>query len=112
MELDRMCAEIGEVEALDGPVVERDVRRLRAFGRLDGEAVVLARDEHAAGSTLEHGVVRAAVAERELVRAMSRRKTEKLMTEADAEHWRPAEQIAHDRRLLLERLGVAWAVRE
>ena len=41
-------AELGEVEALDRAVVERDVRLLRALGRDHGEAVVLARDEDAA----------------------------------------------------------------
>src|SRR5687768_1407587 len=66
VELDRAGAEVREVEALDRSVVEGDVRRLRVVGRRDREAVVLTRDEDAAGPPLEHGVVRAPVPEREL----------------------------------------------
>ena len=72
VELHGARAQLGEVEALDGAVVQRDVRRLRALGRLDREAVVLARDEHAARLALEHRMVRAAVAERQLVRRRGR----------------------------------------
>jgi hypothetical protein len=36
---------------------------------------------------------------------MPRRETEQLVAQADAEHGVAAEEIAHDRRLLLERLG-------
>src|SRR3954462_2450880 len=64
MELERSRTQIRQVEALDGAVVERDVRRLGCLGRLHREAVVLARDENSAALPLEHGVVRAAMAER------------------------------------------------
>src|SRR5258708_5391778 len=57
-----------EIEPFDGAVVERNVRRLALLGSLDGEAVVLRRDEHAPGRTLEHRMVRAAMPERQLVR--------------------------------------------
>src|SRR6266404_5481996 len=55
-----------KIEPLDGAVVERDVRRLALLGRLDGEAVVLRRHEHATGGAIEHGMVRATMAERQL----------------------------------------------
>ena len=57
----------------------------------DREAVVLRRHEHAAGLPLEHRMVRATVAERELVRLMTGRAGDELVAEADTEHVRPAE---------------------
>src|SRR5919199_3174435 len=66
VELRRAGAQLREVESFDGLVVEGHVRRLGVVRRRDREAVVLARDEDAAGLPLEHGVVRAAVAEWEL----------------------------------------------
>src|SRR4051795_13147880 len=49
VELHRARAQIGELEALDRAVVERDVRGLPGLGGLDREAVVLARHEDGAG---------------------------------------------------------------
>ena len=49
MELERARAQLREVEAFDRAVVERDVRRLGGLARAHREAVVLARDEDAAG---------------------------------------------------------------
>src|SRR3954469_4904259 len=112
MELQRAGAELRQLEALDRPVVERDVRHLARFARLDGEAVVLARDEHPAGKTLEHRVVRAPVAERELVRLVASRAGDQLVPEADPEHVRAAEQVAYRLGLDFERLRVAGARRE
>src|SRR5215210_699714 len=66
VELDRAGALGRELEAFDGAVVERDVRRLSGLRGLHREAVVLARDEHAAAGAMKHGVIRAAVAERQL----------------------------------------------
>ena len=57
-------------------------------------------------------MVRAAVAERQLVRLHPRREREQLVAEADAEHRHAAEQLAHDRDLVVQRLGIAGAVRE
>src|SRR5512132_2214525 len=68
VELHRTGALAAQLEALDRAVVERDVRLLAGLGRSDGEAVVLGRDEDAVRRALEHRVVRAPVAERELVR--------------------------------------------
>jgi hypothetical protein len=66
VELDARRVELREGEPLDRAVVERDVRLLHAFRRRDGEAVVLARHEHASTATVEHGVICAPVAERQL----------------------------------------------
>src|SRR3954464_2293098 len=46
MELHRGCGQLRKVEALDGAVVQRDVRGGRPRAWRDREAVVLARDEH------------------------------------------------------------------
>ena len=43
---------------------------------------------------------------------MAGREAEQLVAEADPEHRHAAEQLAHDVDLVLERLGVAGAVRE
>src|SRR5436305_85890 len=93
VELERASTQLGEVEAFDRAVVKGDVRRLGGFTRAHREAVVLARDEHAPTLPLEHGVVRAAMAERELVRLVARCPSDELMPEADAQHVRPAEQL-------------------
>jgi hypothetical protein len=85
VELDGSGAPLGEVEALDRPVVERDVRRLTRLAGSDGEAVVLARDEDAARGALDDRVIRAAVAERELVGPVASREREQLVAEADPE---------------------------
>src|SRR5215204_1961152 len=66
VELHRAGALRGQLEPLHRAVVERLVRDVAAVARLHREAVVLARDEHPAGRTLEHRMVGAAVAEREL----------------------------------------------
>ncbi len=50
---------------------------------------------------LEHRVVRAAVAERELERLVPGREREQLVAEADAEDRHPAEQVAHSVRALV-----------
>src|SRR5207248_5947934 len=73
MELERARVQVGEVEALDGLVVERDVRRLLRVRCAHGEAVVLARDEHPAAVALQYRMIRAAVTERELEGLVTRR---------------------------------------
>ena len=57
-------------------------------------------------------MIRASVTERELERLVPGGEGEHLMAEADAEHVRPAEQLAHRSRFLHERLRVAGARRE
>src|SRR5919198_5678732 len=68
MELHRAGSKLREVEPLDGAVVERNVRGFLRGRGSDRKAVVLARDEDAVRALVEHRVVRAAVAERELER--------------------------------------------
>src|SRR3954469_5759562 len=67
MELHRPRLLQRKCQALDGVVVEGDVSRLTCIRRCDGEAVVLARDEDPSGSSFEDRMVRAAVAERQIV---------------------------------------------
>src|SRR5687768_13275024 len=79
---------IGELEALQAAVKERNVsdfRVLRQRRRIDREAVVLARDHHAAGAEVLHRMVRAVVAELHLDSRRADREAEQLVTEADAE---------------------------
>src|SRR4051812_42565716 len=66
MELERARPQLRELEALDGLVVERVMACVALVFRAHGKAVVLARHEHAARLALEHRMIRAAVAEREL----------------------------------------------
>src|SRR5919106_6080387 len=79
VELERVSAKLRVVEALDRAVVEGDVRRLARLARLDREAVILARDEDATARPLEHGMVRTAVAERQLARLVAGRAGEELV---------------------------------
>ena len=57
-------------------------------------------------------MIRAAVAELELVGLAAQRQAEDLMAQADAEDGLLADQLANLLRLVLERLGIAGAVRE
>ena len=57
-------------------------------------------------------MVRAAVTERKLERLVTGGEREELVSEADAEDRHAADQLAYDRHLLLERLGIARAVRQ
>src|SRR6478672_1512238 len=100
MELHRPRLLQGKRQALDGLVVEGDVSRLTCSRRCDGEPVILARDEHPPGSSFEDGVVRAAVAERKLVRLVSCGECKQLMAEADAEDRNSPEQLADDAHLV------------
>src|SRR5262245_13188399 len=97
MELDGAGVFQREVEPFDGAVVQGRVRRLPRLGRRDGEAVVLAGDEHAAARALDDGMVRAAVTERQLERLVSGGERQQLVPEADAEQRDPPEQVG-DRR--------------
>ena len=83
-----------------------------SFARAHGKAVVLTRDEHATVGALEHRVVGPAVPEGKLERLVAGRHREHLVSEADAEHVRPPDEVAHDCGLLLQRRGIAGARRE
>ena len=112
VELDGRRTQLGEVEPLDGPVVQGHVGRLGALRRDDCEAVVLARNEDAPGPAVDDRVVRAAMAERQLRRLVAGREPHQLVAEADPEHRHASERLADDPRLLHERRRVAGAVRE
>ena len=113
MELHRARAQLREGEPLDGAVVERDVRRLGRLGGVDAKPWFCARDEHAARRALEHRMVRAAVAERQLERRRGRSR--------GASSWWPRQmpstgtRPSSSRTVAIssrERLRVAGAVRE
>jgi len=76
-------------KALDGAIVEVDVRHHAAVGfeafLIDGKAVVLAGDFHAVRVEILHRLIRAAMAEFQFVRRRADGPAEKLMAEADAE---------------------------
>src|SRR6266511_2379161 len=74
--------------------------------------MVLARHEHTPARALEHGMVRAAVAERELERLVSGGKGEKLVPQADAENRDVADELADDLDLPGKWLRVSRPIRE
>ncbi len=79
---------VGPGEALQRAVEQRHVRDARGCGkrrRIDGKAVILARDQHVPGVAVEHRVVRAVVAEFHLHRLRARGEAQQLLPEADAE---------------------------
>ena len=82
----------------------------RIFG--DREAVVLRGDFDGAGLQILHRMIRAAMAELELERLRAAGQAEQLVAEADAEDRLLAEQAADRADRVVERLGVAGAVRE
>src|SRR5688572_9613120 len=100
MELHRAHVERLVPEALERAVEEAPVRDLDLAGRGAGgghrEAVVLARDEHPSGGDVEHRVVRAPMAEMELLDPEAEREPEELVPETDAEDREPAEKRAGD----------------
>ena len=61
---------------------------------------------------VEHRLIRAAMAELQLVRLAAERQAEQLMAETDAEDRLLAEQAANRVDRVVERLGIAGAVRE
>ena len=104
--------------ALDGAVVEvemceLELRRSRdrtIFLRSHGEPVILRGDlDGPLGQVLDR-VVPAVVAERPLHGRATRRKTQKLMTEADTEDRRFTNQFADRLVRVLKRFGVTGAV--
>src|SRR5262249_6556196 len=88
-------AEVGDLQALARDVVEVRVGALRADRErveIDAEAVVLRGDLDAPGGEVLHRLVRAAVAEFELVGLAAEGQGEELVAEADAEDGDLAEQ--------------------
>src|SRR4051812_35786876 len=79
---------------------------------LDREAMVLARDEDAVRTHVEHRVVGAAVPERELEGLEAGRERKQLVAETDAEERYAPDQLGDDGSLRRERSRVARAVGE
>src|SRR5581483_12239517 len=79
---------IGQREALQRAIEQRDMRYARV-GRqrigIDGEAVVLRSDQHAAGIEILHRMIGAVMAEWHLARLRAQREPHQLVAEADAE---------------------------
>src|SRR3954447_9981067 len=82
-ELRRARAEVGIVEALHRPVVQRAVRDAGLVAGCDREAVVLRGDEHLARPVVEHGMVCTAMPERQLERLLAVCHREQLVAETD-----------------------------
>ena len=110
-------------QTLERPVVQVPVGELDAPERrphdvpiarppvgLDREPVVVARDLDAAGPQVLHGLVRAAVPERQLGRPTAEREPQELVPEADAEHRHSPEQLAARVDPIRRRGGVARPV--
>ena len=121
--LHREGGDVEGAEALDDVVVEPDVAHLDAAvavravelaleRRVDGEAVVVRGDLDAAGRLVEHRLVDAAVAERQLVGAEAERAAEQLVAEADAEERQAVvEHAAQQLDVVARGRRVAGAVR-
>ena len=92
-------------EAFQRLVVQVDVREfdfvlVQRVG-VDREAVIVRGDFDVAGDLVEHRMIRAAVAELQLVGFAAQREAEDLMAQADAEDRLFADQLAHLLRLEL-----------
>src|SRR6185295_9166302 len=97
MVLHRKCRLVLDDEALDGAVVEVDVRDFRAVAEgiwIDGEAVVLRGDLYLAGGEVLHWLIAAVMAELELVGAAAEGEAQDLVAEADAEDRHVAEECS------------------
>src|SRR5207253_10114165 len=70
------------------------------------------RHQHATAGALEHGVVGAAMTERQLVRPVPGGEREQLVAETDPEHGNSSDQVAERRDLVFKRLGVTRTVRQ
>src|SRR5690348_17304449 len=114
--LERERRPVDSLDTLQASIEERAMRRADVLWErvlLDCEAVVLARDHHAARVELDDGVIRAVMTELHLLRLGPARKTEQLMAQADAEC---RHAFVHERAdgldRVVARLRVAGAVRQ
>src|SRR2546430_5473456 len=106
---------VGEREPLQRAIEERDVgnaRGGRQRRRIDGEAVVLAGNQHLSGILVEHRMVGAMVAEFHLQRLPAHCQAEKLVTKADPERrYADVEKLADRADRVIAGLGIARPVR-
>ncbi len=126
--LDGAAGHVEQLEALDGAVVEVDVRerggaevrlpahrlvavdRARAAGPEGREAVVLRGDLDAPGLQVRDGMVGAVVAEGQLEGLEADRAAQQLVAEADAPHGLDADELADGLHDVGQRRRVAGAV--
>src|ERR687892_1396016 len=103
--------QLAVVESLTRGVVQVQVGRLPATrshrGGIDREVVVLGGDLDAPGGEVAHGVVGPVVAERQLVGTTAGGEADDLVSEADAEDHRLAEQPAYRLDEIGHALGIA-----
>src|SRR5258706_8985597 len=97
-------------------IVQVDVRQLhftlvQRIG-VHREAVIVGGDLNLLRHVIQHGMIRAAVPELELVSLAAHREAKNLMAQADAEDGLFADEIADLLGLILQRLRIAGAVRE
>src|SRR5262245_31141052 len=83
-----------ERSVIEVEVSQIDLRRGKTLG-IDCKSVVVRGDLHPAGAHVLDGLVTAAVTELELVASPTKRKTEKLMTQADSENRRCTNQLLY-----------------
>src|SRR4029079_5533472 len=107
---------VGKLDSLKAGIEQRhggEAPRAGRGGRVDGEAVILAGDQHLSGVLVEHRMVGAMMAELHLDRFRPAREAEQLMTEADTERRHPRGKEFADRfDRIAARLGIAGSVRQ
>src|SRR5580700_8989734 len=89
MSLEAESRPIGPADALQGAVEERSMRRSQGVGQrrfIDGEAMVLAGDQHTARIDLEHRMIRTVMAELHFDGLRAAGEPEQLMPQANAKH--------------------------
>src|SRR5579875_1099233 len=78
---------------------------------IDAEAVILRSDFNFSGLLIQDRVIRAVMAEFQLISLAAKGKTQDLMPKTDAKNRRLADQFLHFGGLALERLWIARPVR-
>src|SRR5258706_5920387 len=101
-------------ESFQRLIVQVDVRQLHftlveRIG-IDCEAVIVGGDLHLPRHLIQHGMVRAAVPELELVSFAAHRETKNLMAQANAEDGFFTDEIADLSSLILQRLRITRTI--
>jgi hypothetical protein len=112
MELHGARIQLGEVEPLDVPSYREIAVASESSSGVTANPWFCEVTSTRPDVALEHRMVGAAVAERQLERLVPGREAEQLVAEADPEDGRTAEEVTDDRGLLDKRVGIAGAVRE
>ncbi len=103
-------------KSLIGPVIQVDMRDFDvARGqriRIHHETVILRGDFHVPGLQILDRVIRAVMAELQLVGSAAERQSAELVSQADAEDWHAPHQFANRLDRVSNRLGIARPVRE